>query len=428
MTSPKTSFVHVPVEKLQIGFFVDLELPWTDHPFLFRRFRIKTEDEIRVIRKLLSGKIKVYPKKSLIAKGFELAAEAKTSKLEEPARETESENALWEDKRAHIDQAKAFREERRKLLREYKQTAQRVRRFTNELSTAPANAIRDAESVVNDMAVCFEQGESVLMNLINLADDSFSTYAHSLNVTVLSLALGRSLQLGAEELRLLAMGALLHDIGQVTLPKQLLIQKQPLNAGEQKVYETHAIQGGKLARNVGTLDDAVIVIIEQHHELLDGSGYPNGLKGEKIERLARIVSIANTYDNLCNPRDPARALPPKLAMAYLYRNYNHKLDSELLAHFIKSMGVYPPGTVVKLSDGSIGLVTTVNPDHLLKPEVLIYNPDIPKNEAVCLNLMERDDIAVEDTLKPDEYPKRIYDYLGIHERVGYFYSKAGGRA
>ena len=87
------------------------------------------------------------------------------------------------------------------------------------------------------------------------------------------------------------------------------------------------------------------------------------------------------------------------------------------------MGVYPPGTVVQLSDESIGLVVAVDSKALLRPQVLLYKPEIPKNEALLVNLAQHEDLSVVQVLKPGDYPKRIYDYLGIQERVGYFYDK-----
>ncbi len=85
------------------------------------------------------------------------------------------------------------------------------------------------------------------------------------------------------------------------------------------------------------------------------------------------------------------------------------------------MGVYPPGTVVKLSDGSVGLVTAINAKALLKPQVLLYREDIPRREALSIDLAEQDEISITDVIKPEDYDPRIYDYLGIKERVGYFF-------
>lgn len=418
---PKNT-MRMPVNKLRVGFYVDVEMAWNEHPFLFRRFKIKSEEQIDVIQRLLKDTVLVFPNKSVVGKEELDNAQSKQSGEAKTA-EQDTEDALWQQKRQNLEEAKAYRNERRRLMKEYKQAAERVRRLTNDLSNAPANAMRDAETIVNDMVSHFEQDESVLMNLVNLPDGGFSTYAHSLNVTVLALSLARSLGIQGEELHHIATGALLHDCGQVTLPGSIMHKKGKLSEGEQKVYETHASAGAKLAQQVGTLDDSTVRIIQDHHELLDGTGYPEGKKADELSRATCIVSIANVYDNFCNPRELSAAKTPKEAMAKMYRDWRGKLDPQMLTHFIKSMGVYPPGTVVQLSDESVALVVTVNPDNLLNPTVLLYNPDIPRNEAMMTDLATHEELTVQDALKPKDYPERMYEYLGMKERIGYFYSK-----
>lgn len=425
MSEQPANTIRIPVEKLHVGLYVDVELSWNEHPFLFRRFRIKNDQQIEVIQRLITETILVFPKKSVVGKEGLEGAEA-SSPEEFGVEEEGVEDALWLNKRQHLEEAKAYRNERRRLMKEYKQAAERVRRLTQDLNNAPANAMRDAESIVDEMVSHFEQGESVLMNLVNLPDGGFSTYAHSLNVTVLALSLARSLRIEGEELHHIATGALLHDCGKITLPGSILHKKGKLSPGEQRVYETHASAGAKLAQQVGTLEESTVSIIQDHHELLDGTGYPQGKKGEQLNRATRIVAIANVYDNFCNPRELSEAKTPKEAMALIYRDWRGKLDPEMLTHFIKSMGVYPPGTVVQLSDESIALVVTVNPDNLLNPKVLLYNPDIPRNEAMMIDLATHDELTVQDALKPRETPERIYEYLGMKERIGYFYSKGNG--
>ncbi|MEQ6884771.1 HD-GYP domain-containing protein [Salicola sp. Rm-C-2C1-2] len=410
------------MSKIRIGLYVDVERPWNEHPFLFRRFRIKNRQQVEVIKRLHNETVLVFPKKSVVGKEeLDDASSGASGVAETPTQE--AEDALWLEKRQHLEEAKAYRNERRRLMKEYKQAAERVHRLTNDLSNAPANAMHDAETIVEDMVSHFEQGESVLMNLVNLPDGGFSTYAHSLNVTVLALSLARSLGIDRDELHQIATGALLHDCGQITLPGSIMHKKGKLTPREQKVYETHSSAGAKLAQQIGSLDDSTIRIIQDHHELLDGSGYPAGKKGDELSRATRIVSIANVYDNLCNPRDLSAARTPKETMALMYRDWRGKLDPEMLIHFIKSMGVYPPGTVVQLSDDSVALVVTVNPDNLLNPTVLLYNPDIPRNEAMMTDLAIHEELTVQGALKPKDYPERMYEYLGMTERIGYFYSK-----
>lgn len=417
--------IKVGIDQLKPGLYIDLELPWTQHPFLFRRFLIKTEAEISVIKTLKVSQVTVYPDR---CQNEIPAASGSDDTKEDDAKQTAqtsrsvmgSEDKLWSGKQDRIDQAAQYRSQRHSAAKRYQETVKKVKNLTRDLAGAPANAMRDAHEVIEHMADAFNEEGDVLVNLVNLQSSSFSHYNHSLNVTVLSMLVGHSLGLEREDLHMLGLGAVLHDIGKVALPGKLLMPQIELSKSEQKLLQTHPAVGERLASRMQALDPKVGAIIGQHHEMIDGSGFPQGLQGKQIGLLARIVAIANLYDNLCNPPNPDRALTPKAAMALLFAKYKERLDGKLVQRFIQTMGVYPPGTVVELSDDSIGLVVAVDSRALLRPQVLLYNPDIPRNEALLIDLSQHAEIEVKNVLKPGDYPKRIYDYLGITERLGYF--------
>ncbi len=409
----KTKKIKLGVNKLVPGLYVDLELSWAQHPFLFRRFKIKSVDEIAVIKDLGLNEVTVFPDKS-------------KAEVPEPGEKREvvkarNKDELWESKKQRIDNAAKYRHSRHKTSKRYMEQIKRVKNLTNKLKSAPANAMRDAWQVIDEMAEAFDGDGHVMINLVNLADERFTVHHHSLNVSVLTLSLAKAMNIRSVELRQLGVGAILHDIGKVALPTTVLMKQTPLNSSEQKLLDTHPALGGRLVQNAKDIPEEVQQIIEQHHESLDGSGFPHGFQGEQISKLARIVAITNAYDNLCNPNDPKAALTPKAAMAVLYAKYKNKLDTEIVQRFIQTMGVYPPGTVVQLSDESIGLVIAVDHNALLLPKILLYHPDVPRTEALHIDLKEHSDLKIVDALKPGSYPARIYEYLGIRERLGYFY-------
>lgn len=420
----KDHSIMFPVDKLMPGLYVDIGLPWTDHPFLFKRFKIKTQQEVNIIQGLGLKEIKVFPDRSdgLIKKAD--AEAAPPAHTEPPSADNTTQatdhDKMWVQKQQRIDEAAQFRNRRLKIDREYQETIKRVKNLTRDLKSAPANAIRDAGELIETLTAAFGDDGDVLMNLVSLSDSEFSIYHHALNVTVLALTLGAARGIEGEDLKELGIGAMLHDIGKILVPAQILTKDGDLNPSEQAILDSHPALGAKMAGRVGKLNDAVIEIIENHHEMLDGSGHPRQLRAPDISSAAQTVAVANVYDNLCNPENPNKAVTPKQAVATLYAKYRGPMDETLIGRFIQTMGVYPPGTVVMLSDDSIGLVIAVDSKALLKPQVLLYNPDIPKQEALMIDLSTRDDLSIVDVLKPTEYPKRIYDYLGIHERIGYF--------
>ena len=411
--------VKLSVDKLLVGFVVDLELPWTKHPFLFSKFKITSKADILIIKQLGLKEVTVFPDQSDI----ELAHQSQKESSSPAAESKELADERWKEKNAKLENADKYRKRRSSVAKKYNEQAAKVRKLTHELKTEPANAIRDAAGLVDGLASEFEEQGEILTNLVNLGAGAHTMYNHSINVTVLSLSLAATRGIQGDELRHLARGALLHDVGKVELPGPVLNKTTALNKAEQGVFMQHASLGRKLCELVEGMPQAVLKIIELHHEYLDGTGYPHRKKGSDIPELVKIVAVANTYDNLCNPRDPSKALTPKIALATMYSKFKDKLDNEIVQTFISTLGVFPPGSVVGLNDESIGLVVSVDPHDMLNPEVLLYNPEIPPLQALIINLKEHDDLKIVKVLKPGEYPKRVYEYLGIEERIGFMTSK-----
>lgn len=408
----KEKKIKLSVDQLKPGIYVDLELSWTQHPFLFKQFSISSANDIEVIRDLGLTEVTVFPER------------CRTDIPEDVAKhsaEAGNKEEMWDKKNQRIDEAAQYRHKRQKKSKEYLERVKQIKNLTNDLKTAPANAVRDAREVAETMSAVFDDDSDVLINLVNFTDDRFTAHHHTLNVSVLTLSLAKALGIKDLELRRVCVGAILHDIGKAAVPAKVLMKKEALNISEQKLLNTHPSFGGSLTRKLKDVAIEVSEIIEQHHEFLDGSGFPKGLSGDEIGKLSRIVAITNCYDNLCNPKSTKDALTPKAAMAILYAKYKDKLDAKIVQHFIQTMGVYPPGTVVCLSDDSIGLVTAVHSKTLLQPQVLLYHPDVPRSEALNMDLRLHPDLSIKDALKPGDYPKRIYDYLGISERTGYYY-------
>ena len=162
-------------------------------------------------------------------------------------------------------------------------------------------------------------------------------------------------------------------------------------------------------------------MIGAHHELYDGSGYPNRLKGDAINLLARIVGIANYYDELCNPANILTAMTPHEALATMFAKLRTKFDSRLLQIFVRCLGVYPPGTVVQLSNGVIGMVATINTAKPMRPMVVVYDQEIPKEEALLVDLEADAEVNIAKALRPGQLPREIYTYLNPRKQVSYYF-------
>lgn len=415
---------RLSVDQLVPGLYVDIDLPWNHHPFLMSRFRIKSQAQIDAIRELGLDTVLVDLARS--AGGVEPAPAAPEPAAATSADAVVASNApseeLWAEKRSRIDQAGQFRERHAARSREYSQTARIAKQLMRDLDSKPANAVQSAQDLVEQMTAAFDQDRDVIMNLITLQGDEQDMYHHALNVLVLSMLLGTQAGLDREALRTLGLGALLHDIGKVRVPTQILLKATPLSGPEQALYRMHARYGTELTQAIGSFTPVVLDIIGQHHEFLDGSGYPERRQGGQIQRAVRIVTLVNLYDNLCNPPNIADAMIPKAALSTLFTRYKHQLDPELVALFIRTLGIFPPGTVVRLSDGSVGMVIAVDSTQLLRPEVLLYHPEIPKKEALIVDLRQ-EDLSIETALTTGQYPREVLEYLGVRARAGYFFER-----
>jgi putative nucleotidyltransferase with HDIG domain len=250
-------------------------------------------------------------------------------------------------------------------------------------------------------------------------------FHHNLNVATLSMMIARDIKLPPSVVSPLALGALFHDVGHKNIPDKILSKAEPLTQPEKNLYELHCQYGVEIGQRLG-FPVPCLAIIGDHHEAFDGSGYPRKLKGEAIGVLPRIVAIANFYDELCNPVNIAAALTPHETLALMFAKHRNKFDPKLLQVFIRCLGVYPPGTIVQLSNGVTGMVVTVNTSRPMKPVVVVHDAGVPRDEAILVDLDGQPDLSIEKSLRPGQVPKEIYLYLNPRKRVSYFVDTGTG--
>lgn len=215
------------------------------------------------------------------------------------------------------------------------------------------------------------RNKSVMVSLVDIKSMDSYTYQHCVNVAVLSLVLGIGLQLNKFELRDLCVGALIHDIGKVFVSKDIILKEGPLTKEEFIEIKTHSLRGYDYLRNVQNITSSSRMVVLQHHERQDGKGYPEGIYGDKINKLAKIVAIADVYDALTSHRPYRRAMVPNEAMEYIMGNAGTMFDYNYVKAFSKVIVPYPSGTVVKLSNGDLGVVEETPLNFPLRPDVRI---------------------------------------------------------
>ncbi|MCC5825653.1 HD domain-containing phosphohydrolase [Alkalimonas sp.] len=404
--------------KLRIGHAIKLPLSWLQHPFMSNKLVIENQHQIRIIQSLKLDFVYFYPDKSLAA-----PPEPKPASNEEVLRQideaAEYRATLQQKKSARIEASKMRRRSIQKTEKAFNQSFKQLHGLMKKLGSQPVTAIEEATQLTAQMAELIARPDALSLHMIATAQkDQENLYYHALNVSTLSMMLAKNMQLTEQQIQLVGFGALFHDIGKLRLPSQIMRKKEPLTKPEQNLLNLHTQYGAELAERLSVFPPEAIPILMQHHEYADGSGFPRGLKEQDIDPLAKIVMVANTFDNLCHPGPGQATRSPHTALSYMYRKMRQQLPETELKLLIKQMGIYPPGTLVQLSDDRIGMVITVNSDALLQPNIMVYEADIPRLEAPILTLAE-DDLAIEKVLKPQQLPAQVLDYLNPCAQISY---------
>lgn len=413
----------VTIDQLRPGVFIRITgLSWLDHPFLMNSFKISSKEQINVLRKLKIKTVFFVPSKSDVFPLAEQKNPPASPVVSEPVKDPETER-LWREKNERIAKQKVLRKKINTCQKQFTASVETVRNVMKNIEGGRLESVKDADDLLQSIIKDLVIEKETAVQLMNTEAGGESVFYHSLNVSVLSMMLGKEHGLDPEELRILGLGALFHDVGKHRVPKNVLYKPAPLTKFEMDILHLHPKYGVETMEPLtvtGAYPAEALLIIKDHHERVDGSGYPSGVKGDRLSDLTKIVSIVNRYDNLCNNRNPEKSITPHEALAYMFRNEREHFDIRLLQRFISFMGVYPPGTIVRLNNEVIGMVISVNPALSLKPSLLVYDPQIPKNEALIFDLAEERSLSVVASIRPHDLPDAIFEYLNPRARVSYY--------
>lgn len=406
----------ISVDQLCIGLYVHLDMNWLDHAFARNSFVLKNTAQIDAIKRLGIRHIRVDPSRSSTRP---LPLATKAPEQVEVVVPSAEEDALMSEKKARIERIIAERAAIAECEKKFAKAGSTLKNIERSVFSRPQDAYAEADQLVQHMLDDLLADRSIAIHLMNDKIAGEDVYFHSLNVSVLAMMLAKEMALPADDIKAVGIGCLFHDIGKVEIPTRIVNSTLPLNRAEKNLLQLHCQYGLNVVAKLG-LPKGALDIIDQHHEYMDGSGYPERLRGEQITLLARIVSVVNTYDNHCNRANPVDSLTPFEALSLMFKQQRHLLDPAALTMFIRCMGVYPPGTLVKLSDEALGMVISINPGKPLRPSVLIHDPSVPKSEAIILDLSQETDIEISASLKPSQLSPEAYDYLSPRKRMSYF--------
>jgi len=408
------------LEQLQVGLYVHLDLKWFEHPFAFSHFKIKSQEQIHQLRSLGLSKIRIDPALSDVQPAA-LTAEATASPAPAAAHKAPApESPELAAKRAMMERMRQQRENAARIEHAFVDTARAMKEMEKNVFARPAESLQKASEMIGKIADSILSAPDLAIHVMGDRTGGEEIYLHSLNVTMLSMMIARDIKLPREVASAMGVGSMFHDLGVRNIPDKVLTKTEPWTHSEQNLYETHCAVGTEMGQQL-KFPAAAVAIVRDHHEMYDGSGYPRHLKGEEIGVLARIVGIANYYDRLCNPVNGTPGLTPHEALSLMFAKNRGKFDPKLLQVFIRCLGVYPPGTIVQLSNGATGMVATINTEKPNKPELVVYEAGVPREDAIMVDMALESDLNIVRAVKPSQVPKEIYAYLSPRKRVSYYF-------
>jgi len=401
--------------------FVHIDLGWMSHPFALSSFRLADAGQIATIRSLGLARVRWSPEKSDGPASAEAAdrkgATAMTEPMvEPPPRSASGPMPLERDTRRD---ALAARQHAVELCqRQYAEAAQGWRKSVDQVRDDPLGAGQRLGAL--SRALVDKMLSSREISIRVLAETAGDRASHALNVSVVSLLLGKLCGLTETDLHDLGVGALSHDVGKLELPHRLHRVDPDFTRAELALYRDHVAHGITHGKRMG-LTPGALLVIAQHHEHCDGSGFPQGVDANRLSLAARLTALANRYDNLCHPVQAARALTPHEALSKLFTQGKGHYDPSLLTHFVRMMGVYPPGSVVQLTDERFAVVDSVNSSRPLKPRVLVHDPKISREEALWLDLEVEPTLGIRRSLPAAQLPRAAQDVLRPAARMTWFF-------
>ncbi len=384
---------EVPVQALHFGMYVSrLDRPWTETPFMFQGFVLKTEQQLNALRKYCKH-VYVDPEKHEVVEPPKLAAAAPVKRVTEPpeAREKIRGNVVYKE-------IATVEEELPRAATAFTRSSAVVASLSQALRAGQVlDGVRAKEAVtqITDSVV---RNPDAMMLLSMIREKSAQTLSRAVEISVYMTAFGRFLQLPRDRLEVLSMMGLLQDSGMLKLPAGLPDRRGALSPAEEEVFRTHIPLGVEILSKTSGLPADLPGLASLHHERYDGSGYPRGLKGNAIPLLGSIAAIVDTFDMLTAPRPYGEHMSPSTALHVLFQNRGTMFHAAAVDQFIQCVGAFPVGSVVELNSGEIGVVIAQNMVRRLQPRVMVVQ-DKDGNPIHPHKIL---DLVNEPKISPDE--------------------------
>ena len=296
-------------------------------------------------------------------------------------------------------------------------TAYAVRTMLSDFRAGRAISIQAVVLIVEQMVELVLEDPDVYLRICQLKKHSYNTYIHSVNVSVLMTAFASALGYSKNKIIEASISGILHDIGKVKVPEHLLRKNGVYTLQEMELIRRHPMSGIDILKKMSLkIPESSYTVIAQHHERINGSGYPQKLKGKQIDELALICAISDVYDTLTSDTNHRKSCLPQEALAMIFQGSDEEYPRTLVEYFTKMLGIYPVGSFVKLASHEMGVVVKVNKNSLLTPHVMIlFDSQSKKIQAPfirnLLELREKNICKIECSLNPEHFQINTDEFI-----------------
>lgn len=357
---------RIKVERLKVGMFVtELDRPWIETPFLFTRFVIKSPKQIAQLREYCSY-VHIDTNKGIddADDGADLAQI--NARILDEISQLSSNGSPAEDQ-----SEKSFDVGIQQALEVRGKTKQVMDHMLEDVRIGRSIDSTEAREAVENIMDSITRNHEALVCLTQLKNRDEYTSIHSMNVCILCVAFARHLGFSEEQIRIIGVGALLHDLGKMRVPLEILNKPGKLTSEEFAIMKNHVVLGAEILKKTPGIPPKSLRVAMEHHERFKGGGYPRGLSEGQISLVGQLAAIVDVYDAITSDRVYHNHMHPHDAIKRMYEWRENDFNSALLEKFIKCIGIYPLGSLVEVNKADIGFVVSSNMTSALKPDILL---------------------------------------------------------
>ena len=353
---------NIPIKQLRLGMFIQtLGGRWVDHPFWRSSFKLVKPEDMQAL--LQSG----IPELVIDTdKGLDVEAAPKfvvQSIVPVP---------VVQEKMPPTVPQVSYEQEIENAKRIQGKAKQAVTHLFNQVRMGKAIELNAIEPLVDEINVSIERNSGALLSIVRLKTVDDYTYMHSVAVCALMISLGRRLGLNGEELWQVGLGGLLHDVGKMGIPLDILNKPGKLTDPEFSTMKSHPVQGWEMLRSADISDPIPLDVCLHHHEKIDGSGYPGRQAGHEISLHARMCAVCDVYDAVTSDRVYKQGWSPGEAIKRMAAFRVGHFDETVFQMFVKTIGIYPTGSLVRLKSGRLAVITDQSAENLLTPTARVF--------------------------------------------------------